>query len=288
MGLALHNPPPDAIFAHKHFPLEPPRSARRYRGRDANLLRTVLERPVTSDDSPAKAGIARRRHSHSIPRRRASRPIPGVVDSDDEILRLARSSTPLPSDGSRNRRPSLERQDAFRDADTAKPPAARSLSQGCEDEDPEVAELYRLGLLYDDEHVRGAGFGFHAIARGEQAYTMTTRPARRRRAQQEVTTKIPLDWTFSGLEDDDEVARYLSRPEEEAPRRGYRTIWREAPRVEEKGEEGKEMQRSVHSDGTWDGDEDDEREWAVLSARGHETAIVEDATGAWVVLGDGS
>jgi len=88
----------------------------------------------------------------------------------------------------RRRPPSLERQDAFRDEKTAKRRRVaepRSLSssvsewehqqQRAAQEAEEIAELYRLGLLYDDEHERGAGFSMAQIVREAPAYSMRVR-----------------------------------------------------------------------------------------------------------------
>lgn len=47
--------------------------------------------------------------------------------------------------------------------------------------DEETARLYRLGLLYDDEHERGSGFTLGAIMHDDApAYTLDVREARRR------------------------------------------------------------------------------------------------------------
>ncbi|KAK3369644.1 hypothetical protein B0T24DRAFT_362951 [Lasiosphaeria ovina] len=122
-----------------------------------------------------------------------------IVEGHD----LARSSLHLPSDrtarGGR-RPPSLERQDAFRDPHTSKTsnPALlvsqnhnssgkknknkrtfrQHLLSGSNDDFPEphgsgdyvdpgddiqVEDLYRRGILYDNEFERGSGFGFDAI-----------------------------------------------------------------------------------------------------------------------------
>ncbi|KAH7374565.1 hypothetical protein B0T11DRAFT_1581 [Plectosphaerella cucumerina] len=317
MGLVLHSSPADPIFSQRHFPPESPR-ARRYHGRDrAGLIRAVLARPVTGDAlSATKADLLRRRtgsSTPSIPRRRAPRHGPFVTDTDDDSIRLARSTVALPSDGSRDRVPSLERQDAFRDPSTTRPAPLRSLSQGCEDEDPEVAELYRLGLLYDDEHLRGAGFGLNAIIRDEPSYTVTLAvrsPRRHRKGSHRdpaAPAKLPMDWTFTGLVEDDDVARYLVSDKSSTdpePRRGYRMVWRAAPAADSAPDGPSSetasfysLQRSAHSDshGPDRGDDFDidDMGWAVLSrARDDDDDAVlatEDAaTGAWLVLGDGS
>ncbi|TLS21540.1 uncharacterized protein PpBr36_10254 [Pyricularia pennisetigena] len=79
------------------------------------------------------------------------------------------------------RPPSLERQDAFRDPSSSTPWRRRSADDYFGQEvdvsgadaaaalaAEEIADLYDLGLLYDDEHVRGSGFGFDVLTRNAQ------------------------------------------------------------------------------------------------------------------------
>ncbi|KAI0155756.1 hypothetical protein BJ166DRAFT_341008 [Pestalotiopsis sp. NC0098] len=90
-----------------------------------------------------------------------------ILDGEDGVD-LARSRCWLPSDGAR-KKPRLRRQEAFR------VPEAVYTSDVVESD----AELYRLGLLYDDEHVRGSGFNLNAIVHPSPVYPV--RPARRAR-----------------------------------------------------------------------------------------------------------
>ncbi|KAI4591895.1 hypothetical protein KJ359_012080 [Pestalotiopsis sp. 9143b] len=90
-----------------------------------------------------------------------------IMDGEDGV-ELARSRCWLPSDGAR-KKPRLRRQEAFRE------PEAVYTSDVVESD----AELYRLGLLYDDEHVRGPGFSLNAIVHSSPVYPV--RPARRAR-----------------------------------------------------------------------------------------------------------
>lgn len=164
---------------------------------------------------------------------------------------LARSDLALPTDtapGSARRTPSLERQEAFRDESTTK---KRTTSFRRETSfkalnvsgDETTAELYRLGLLYDDEHLRGEGFGFGTLVRDEPAYTL--RPAKRPRklnrgrgfgdagdeavflAPPSVTPRgrrhllddaydqglaLALDLSFAELGRDEAIARFLISP----------------------------------------------------------------------------
>ncbi|KAK8057643.1 hypothetical protein PG996_011580 [Apiospora saccharicola] len=96
-------------------------------------------------------------------------------DDDDDDVRLARSDVPLPGDSSHSK-PRLERQEAFRGA---------SVGGGFVSSDDVVendADLYRLGLLYDDgdeEGNRGPGFDLNAIVHEEPVYAV--RLSRRKR-----------------------------------------------------------------------------------------------------------
>lgn len=269
MGLALHNPSsfnnhtsgcspgcgsgPIAGSVHDSDPdlascnrrRRNPRSApRRYRLRDTrhhsrkHLTYTQFRKTAHPD--------------LSAPARSTHRTKGSWVTDADEGRALARSGTPLPSDWHRQgqgdgcdpqrearasaraaggrRPPSLERQDAFRDAATCKrcrrappPPSARPLVTAAAaaseaeagDDAREIDELYRMGLLYDDEHERGEGFSLARLDRREPVYTVRVKPARRARrspagddwARDHVS--IAVDLAFSTFAEDEALAAWL-------------------------------------------------------------------------------
>lgn len=123
---------------------------------------------------------------------------------------LVRSLEALP------RRPSLERQEAF-----CSERGSRKRSRSDDSQDEDEKELYRLGLLYDDPHERGAAFTFHAIVRQEPLYTVNVRPRKRERKtartgqQDDYRYALPLELSFAAMEDDESVARLLMAPDED-------------------------------------------------------------------------
>lgn len=124
---------------------------------------------------------------------------------------LARSAVALPSDRNRIvRRPTLEREDAFRDANTCKA-NNRQRRNGLLGEDAEIAELYRLGLLYDNEQDRGEGFNLNSISHDAPLYSV--RPSRRLRRSNKAKgyglNPLHLDLSFTDLGDNDAIAQYL-------------------------------------------------------------------------------
>jgi hypothetical protein len=101
------------------------------------------------------------------------------LDDDDGLL-LAKSNVPLPSDYNRlARRPTLEREDAFRDASTSRGNVRlrRAAPAIYGDDDAQVAELYRMGLLYDDD--APDAFNLNTIHHDQALFTI--RPAKRAR-----------------------------------------------------------------------------------------------------------
>ncbi|UNI13906.1 hypothetical protein JDV02_000601 [Purpureocillium takamizusanense] len=132
---------------------------------------------------------------------------------EDEGRDLARSEVPLPSDRFRLvRRPTLEREEAFRDASTAKgkvrlrrDPAARDV------DDQQVAELYSMGLLYDDGDRRSVGedtvFNLNSIQHEQPVYSI--RPAKRARRGNKAGFNLHLDLSFSDLGDDTAIAQFF-------------------------------------------------------------------------------
>ncbi|CAK7200247.1 hypothetical protein SEUCBS139899_002938 [Sporothrix eucalyptigena] len=129
------------------------------------------------------------------------------------------------------RPPSLERQGAFRAASTTKKRTSPPISSF---DDPDVAELYQLGILYDNEHERGAGFGLNAIVHDAPLYTISTAPSSRRGRERGKQPELPpsemfedidldsisddvqpldLALSFANLADDAALARFLQDEE---------------------------------------------------------------------------
>ncbi|KAL0932126.1 uncharacterized protein CTRU02_213079 [Colletotrichum truncatum] len=113
----------------------------------------------------------------------------------------------------RRRTPSLERQNAF--CEPRKTNKSR-MAQRAAQEEKDIAELYRLGLLFDDEHVRGEEFELHSIVHSEPGYTM--RPAKKAHkstAQEysfEDDLQFALDLSLAELGHDESFASYLLPP----------------------------------------------------------------------------
>ncbi|KAK3302758.1 uncharacterized protein B0T15DRAFT_373387, partial [Chaetomium strumarium] len=143
--------------------------------------------------------------------------------------RRRRSSTSVSP--RRGRPPSLERQDAFRDERTAKSRHSRHhhdsydehllspnemaehQSRGGDEEAREIADLYCMGLLYDNEYERGAGFSLDRIVRdcaGEPAYSVRVRPRKRaRRAESGFVSLCSVDLAFGAFTKDEALAGWL-------------------------------------------------------------------------------
>ena len=145
-------------------------------------------------------------------------------NNNDNPERHHSRSRSCSASGTRRRPPSLERQDAFRDEKTAKrrrsaddtPVAMRRGRAELEEADAcSVTELYRLGLLYDDEHERGAEFSLAQIVREEPAYSLRVRPAKRGRREEGerrigfVSMSCAVDLAFSAFGEDEALARWL-------------------------------------------------------------------------------
>ena len=137
------------------------------------------------------------------------------LDDEQEGRALARSSARLPSDHARERRPpSLERQEAFRESSTSKKRSSSGMDTLLQDE-----ELYRLGLLYDDEHERGSGFNLDAIVHDEPVFHI--RPTKRGRSRKDkfstevaaYAPTLPLELSFSAFGQDEALAAFLISPD---------------------------------------------------------------------------
>ncbi|KAI8960316.1 hypothetical protein F5Y11DRAFT_330229 [Daldinia sp. FL1419] len=260
---------------------------------------------------PIRAG---RLHDNRIVRQRRSRSSYlawGFEDEDNR--RLAADPTfALPSDFGRSK-PRLERQEAFRE-----PKTQGFYSDVVEDD----ADLYKLGLLYDDEHSRGSYFNLDAIVHDEPVYSV--RPAKRSKKQRHEQSYLHLDLSYTWLSSDVDVRPFLAPevhevhlPAEDMPvaqdnheknlvsARPYRDAT--LPVIHELPESSAPLFKTAALGATEfpdlisDSKEDEEsHEWALLedadilsNADGDaSTEDIVDATSttgeAWVVLGDGS
>ena len=175
---------------------------------------------------------------HYRSRPRSTWAITNDITEAEDGLALARSRDPLPSDRHRHpqRCPSLERQDAFCDPKTYKgkvhvKPMTHVVA-AADDEDAQVAELYRMGLLYDEGEQRqraDAAFGLNDIHHDEPVYSV--RPARRGRRANKNKSRggydgpLPLNLSFADLGGDNDLAQYLvSASTSEAPGAGDDSI----------------------------------------------------------------
>ncbi|KAK0639610.1 hypothetical protein B0T16DRAFT_463262 [Cercophora newfieldiana] len=213
----------------------------------ANLARHRTPRP----NDPYSSDTAQSRRTHQSSSRKRSK-----FDSAEGIALARAQDVQLP--GEDRRPPSLERQDAFRDGSTAKRKRGdgSESSQESQESQREVEELYRMGLLYDDEHLRGEGFSLGSIARereGEVVWNVRYRPEKRRgravrRDSQGGFQELNLALSFARLGEDEALRAWLVRDEEEEEE-------------EEEGEEGEggifRMERIVE---TCAGDVDESRD----------------------------
>ncbi|KAH6606905.1 hypothetical protein Trco_006058 [Trichoderma cornu-damae] len=116
---------------------------------------------------------------------------------EEEGRDLARSGIPLPSDAFRLvRRPSLEREEAFRVASTAK--GKVHIRASPESDDAQIAELYHQGLLYDNDEQRPEeAFNLNSIQHEDPVYTI--RPAKRGRKSKKAGKPAALVASYSDL-----------------------------------------------------------------------------------------
>ncbi|KAL1900115.1 hypothetical protein Sste5346_002423 [Sporothrix stenoceras] len=203
---------------------------RRLRPHQIRLLQqtTTLSPKRHSYNSASVRGHRKSVRDACINEMAASRPRPPCPDRSRPAPPV---TTPAWTRSARrtNRPPSLERQGAFRDASTTK----RRLSESSTDGD--TAELYRLGLLYDNEHACGAGFGLDTIVHDVPTYSISVAEGGRSRGRArgrsprttvdefaegfsdfnaDLNPTLPsLDLSFSNLADDAALARFLQDEE---------------------------------------------------------------------------
>ncbi|KAF9873070.1 hypothetical protein CkaCkLH20_09580 [Colletotrichum karsti] len=226
MGLALHNSS-NALESLSQGPSQVttrPRPRAHYRGAflraDGSLS---LNREYADQRLHLLDLVLHANHQNRVQRRRRTcrRPQNNRTVSQwrsDETAEgraiAALSGVRVPGEAPQLRRtPSLERQGAFRLPGTTK--------GQMDQEQRDVAELYRLGLLYDDEYLRGEGFELGSIVHDEPEFAMRpAKRARRTRSQRrsyEDDLQLTLDISLAELGRDESFARYLLSPDLDEP-----------------------------------------------------------------------
>ncbi|KAK0711826.1 hypothetical protein B0H67DRAFT_301499 [Lasiosphaeris hirsuta] len=202
------NPIDSGVLAHKHLPgrtgahylHEQSRTPRRpfhwsqskVRARHENCVAALADFADANTRTPAPhhltlfaANVAHHRRPASFDgwsptnthRARARKPWAGDVVEGCVLAREPGVRLP----GERRRPPSLERQNAFRDARTVK---RGGLKRGFSEDGADEAELYRLGLLYDDEHERGSAFSLNAIVHQDPGWNVKFTEGKRGKKKQ--------------------------------------------------------------------------------------------------------
>lgn len=162
------------------------------------------------------------RQEESLPRRSKRSRLTTNLNHESSI-ELARSTIELPSDRKLQRCPSLERQDAFCDARTkSHVQVVKQMAAGPSGDDAQVAELYRMGLLYDEQDSQAQGqtdsdIQLNDIQHEAPAYSI--RPARRRshksrNGDRQYNEGLPLNLSFADLGTDNDLAPYLASQED--------------------------------------------------------------------------
>ncbi|KAK0738908.1 hypothetical protein B0T18DRAFT_395124 [Schizothecium vesticola] len=221
-------------------------------------------------------------NAHHLPRKAGSRFENRLGDEDVELARCKDFRLP-----GQPRVPSLERQDAFcegRRGVGLKKQAqvqcerTRGRKRPMEVDDE---ELYRMGLLYDDEHERGEGFGMDMIERGP------VEDGDDKDAEwEEERWKLDLALSFAQLGDDEALAAFLMAPGAEERVVGG------AGRVTRR-HEGLTVVYELEEDSCWTQRPELEDEWAFLDAsttgdrddNDKSATATNPDTDAWIVLG---
>ncbi|KAI1395404.1 hypothetical protein F4819DRAFT_194213 [Hypoxylon fuscum] len=127
-------------------------------------------------------------------------------DGEDGVSLAADVNIDLPSDRAPSK-PRLERQEAFHE------PKTWQYSDVVEDD----ADLYKMGLLYDDEYRRGSGFNLDTIVHPEPIYSI--RPAKQARKGRQDTSYpyLDLDLSYASLSSDLDVQQYMAPDVHEIP-----------------------------------------------------------------------
>ncbi|KAI1469277.1 uncharacterized protein F4812DRAFT_422588 [Daldinia caldariorum] len=195
--------PPDQPF-RRHAPRPCPEPIR---WRSRQELQQSYKRSSRHDQVSRSIRVHRFHGSRVVRQRRPrSSYLAWGFDDEDNRRLAADPNVKLPSDFSRFK-PRLERQEAFREPKTAQ----GFYSDVVEDD----SDLYKLGLLYDDEHTRGSYFSLDAIVHDEPIYSV--RPAKRARKQRQEKSHFPLDLSYALINRDVDVGPFLAPEVHEIP-----------------------------------------------------------------------
>ncbi|KAI1384769.1 uncharacterized protein F4822DRAFT_373006 [Hypoxylon trugodes] len=161
-------------------------------------------RRLDPDDSPRKAPkdrvsrptrVSKPHLNHTAPVASRRKPRSSGPTWEDNRQLAADPTVVLPSDRGICT-PQLKRQEAFREP--------KYYSDIVEND----ADLYKMGLLYDDEHVRGSYFDLDAIVHSEPVYSI--RPAKRAKKQRQDSSYLQLEFSFASLGSDSDLQHYLA------------------------------------------------------------------------------
>ncbi|KAI1144301.1 hypothetical protein F5Y05DRAFT_23402 [Hypoxylon sp. FL0543] len=163
----------------------------------AHKRRNILDHSKSYQQLHKHGRLSKTHVNRASRQRKRPSSLPRGPDNEDSRHLAADPNVVLPSDRSPSK-PQLKRQEAFRE------PNAWHHSDVVEND----SDLYKLGLLYDDEHVRGSYFSLDTIVHSEPVYSV--RPAKRARKSHRDTSHLHLDLSFASLGSDLEIQHYLA------------------------------------------------------------------------------
>lgn len=309
MGLALHNSsdalnilshgPPQVTNTNTKTPPSRPSRGTHYNGAflrpdgslslsgelsDHNLplLEIVLLANQQRSNQRHRQRQAHRRHlsERAVHQWRSEEAAEGAALAALGAVRLPRED-PLPAPQLR-RTPSLERQGAFRDPRTSK--------ERRKEEERDITEMYRLGMLYEDEHNSGSGFNLDGVGRPE--YTIRPAKTRRRKTRQrsyEDDLQLALDLSLAELGRDESFARYLLSPDlDECPSEDSDELIIDTPDLTtDSDSDSDSCSETLSFTSNSSNSQEDDSHWVRPMGR-HRRRCNDHRGDAWMVLGDGS
>ncbi|KAI1413656.1 hypothetical protein F5Y13DRAFT_189091 [Hypoxylon sp. FL1857] len=186
-------PPP-----HEPFPRHESSSSLGSLKRRSQVDHGVNSQQTYKHDRVSRPSRVNKTRANRISRQRKRPSLHSWGPDDEDGRRLAADpNVVLPSDHIPGK-PQLKRQEAFRK------PKSWHYSDVVDDD----ADLYKLGLLYDDERSRGSYFSLDTIIHSEPIYSI--RPAKRARKQRQDTSYLHLDLSFASSDSGSDIQQYLA------------------------------------------------------------------------------